>query len=148
MLANLLQTSGDPVLAVARVALGIVMFPHGAQKLLGWLGGYGYRGTMGYFTKNLGIPPLFGMLAIGAEFFGSLALILGLGGRVAALGILAVMTVAALRVHVPAGFFMNWGGQKQGEGYEFHILAAILALVILVHGSGPWSLDMLFAGST
>ena len=141
----LLQTSSDPVLVLVRVALGAVIFPHGAQKVFGWFGGYGPRATMGYF-KSLGIPPLFGALAILSEFLGSIALILGFGGRVAALGILGVMTVAALRVHLPNGFFMNWSGQQKGEGYEYHILAAALALVIIAHGSGPWSVDWLIAG--
>lgn len=144
MWTSLVQTNGDPLPAVTRVVLGAVMFPHGAQHLLGWFGGYGYRRTMDYFV-SLGIPPLFGTLAILAEFFGSLALILGLGGRVAALGILAVMVVAAVRVHLPHGFFMNWVGAKSGEGFEYHVLAAAMAALIIVQGSGLWSLDRLIA---
>jgi|SRR5262245_46994304 len=146
MLGSLLHTGGDPVLALARVALGAVIFPHGAQKVFGWFGGYGPRATMGYF-KSLGIPSLFGGLAILSEFLGSLLLIVGLGSRVAALGILGVMTVAAIRVHLPNRFFMNWSGQQKGEGFEYHILAAALAILIIVRGSGPWSLDWLIAGS-
>jgi putative oxidoreductase len=141
----LLQTNGDPTAALARVALGLVMFPHGAQHLLGWFGGYGYRGTMKWFG-SLGIPPALGALAIFVEFFGSLALVLGVGGRVAALGILAIMLVAAIRVHLPQGFFMNWVGRISGEGYEYHLLASALALVVMVRGSGAWSLDRLIAG--
>jgi putative oxidoreductase len=141
----LLQTSGDPAVALARIVLGLVMFPHGAQHLLGWFGGYGYRGTMSWFA-SLGIPPVFGALAIFIEFLGSIALVFGLGGRFAAVGILGIMVVAALRVHLPVGFFMNWVGKQSGEGYEYHLLAATLALVVIVRGSGAWSLDRLIAG--
>lgn len=144
MLNAVLQTHEDPAAAIARVTLGLVMFPHGAQHLLGWFGGFGYRGTMDYFA-SLGIPAFLGALAIHTEFFGALALVFGLGGRVAALGILAVMLVAAVRVHLPAGFFMNWLGRQSGEGFEYHLLAAALALVVIVRGSGAWSLDRLLA---
>ncbi|HKJ00588.1 MAG TPA: DoxX family protein [bacterium] len=126
---------------ILRLALGLMIFPHGAQKLLGLFGGYGFKGTMGYFTGSLGIPYVFGVLAILAEFFGGLGLILGLFGRVAALGVGATMVVAALTAHRQNGFFMNWTGQQQGEGYEFHLLAAAIAVAILVLGSGAFSLD-------
>jgi len=142
----LVQTHGDPLPALTRVVLGTVMFPHGAQHLLGWFGGYGYRRTMDYFA-SLGIPPLFGTLAILAEFFGSLALVLGLGGRVAALGILTVMAVAAVRVHLRHGFFMNWVGAQSGEGFEYHVLVAAMAALVIVQGSGLWSLDRWIAAA-
>ena len=145
MWTALLQTDGGAAATIARVALGLVIFPHGAQKLLGWFGGYGFRGTMGWF-KSLGIPAAFGVLAILAESLGSAALVLGLLGRVAALGVLAVMVVASLRVHWPNGFYMNWSGQQKGEGFEFHVLAVALALVVILLGSGAWSLDGLIAG--
>lgn len=138
----IIQTDANWVGLVARVILGLVIFPHGAQKLLGWFGGHGYSGTMGYFTQSLGIPYAFGLLAIAAEFFGGLGLLVGLFGRLAAAGVLAVMLVAAVKVHVPNGFFMNWFGSQQGEGYEFHLLAAALALVVIIVGSGALSLDL------
>lgn len=142
MWSNLFQTGNDPVATLARVVLGLVMFPHGAQHLLGWFGGYGYRGTMNWFA-SLGIPAPIGSLAIFVEFFGALALIFGFGGRFAAVGILGIMAVAAVRVHLPVGFFMNWVGKQAGEGYEYHVLAAALAIVVIVLGSGAWSLDRL-----
>ncbi len=145
MWIDLLQTAHSPAATIARVALGLVIFPHGAQKLFGWFGGHGFRGTMGYF-KSLGIPAVFGVLAILAESVGPVALVLGLLGRVAALGILSVMLVATLRVHRPNGLYMNWSGQQKGEGFEFHVLAAALALVVILLGSGAWSLDRLIAG--
>jgi len=130
-----------------RLALGLVILPHGAQKLLGWFGGYGFRGTMGWFTGTMHIPYLFGLLAIIAEFFGPLALLAGLLTRPAALGIAAVMVVAAITSHRQHGFFMNWFGNQQGEGFEFHILAASMAAVLVLTGAGAWSLDYLIASS-
>lgn len=135
-----LENFVDVLTLIFRVGLGLVIFPHGAQKLLGWYGGYGYKGTMGYFS-SIGIPYIFGMLAIVAEFFGSLGLIFGFLTRISAFGIFFVMLVAALKVHIPHGFLMNWFGNKQGEGYEFHILAASIALGLVILGGGAFSLD-------
>jgi putative oxidoreductase len=126
---------------VARLALGLVMFPHGAQKALGWFGGYGFSGTMSFFTGTMHIPAPFAFLAIAAEFAGSVALVLGLFSRVAALGIGTNMVVAVLTTHAANGFFMNWFGNQKGEGIEYHILALGLALIVLVSGGGRASLD-------
>ena len=141
----LTKTDDSNAALVARLTLGLVMFPHGAQKALGWFGGYGFSGTMGFFTGTMHIPALFAFLAIAAEFAGSLALITGLFSRVAALGIAAVMSVAALTAHRGNGFFMNWTGSQKGEGFEFHLLALGLALIVLIHGAGRFSLDALLA---
>src|SRR6266436_8784296 len=121
MLRRLLSTSNSYPLAIVRLALGIVIFAHGAQKLIGWFGGYGFHATMGYFAQQ-GIPPFFAFLAICAEFFGGLGLILGLLSRVAAFGILCNMVVAIVMVHARFGFFMNWAGNKPHEGFEYHVL--------------------------
>jgi putative oxidoreductase len=145
MWSKIIRTDDDKVLAFLRVALGIVVFPHGAQKLLGWYGGFGYTGTMGFLTGMMHIPYPLALLVIIAEFFGALGLIVGLLGRVAAFGIAVNFTVAAFLVHVPNGFFMNWSGQQKGEGYEFFILAIAIALAILIRGSGAWSIDRLLA---
>ena len=144
MLAWLFQTDGTLVPLVVRLALAVVIFPHGAQKLLGWFGGYGFKGTMGYFTGT-GVPAPLALLAIIAEFFGPLGLALGLLTRVAAFGIACVMVVAVVRVHTPNGFFMNWFGNQKGEGYEFHLLAIGLALALIIGGAGRWSLDACLA---
>jgi putative oxidoreductase len=140
----LLRTNDDVVGLVLRLTLAVVMFPHGAQKALGWFGGHGFKGTMGYFTSS-GIPTVFGLLAIAAEFLGSLGVAVGLLTRVAALGIACVMVVAILKVHVPHGFFMNWYGKQQGEGFEFHLLVIGLAVALMIMGGGAWSLDRLIA---
>lgn len=142
----LTQTNDSAAPLLARLTLGLVMFPHGAQKALGWFGGYGYSGTMGFFTGTMHIPAVFAFLAIAAEFAGSLALIAGLFSRVAALGIAAVMGVAILTVHAGNGFFMNWNGNQKGEGFEYHLLALGLALIVIVYGAGKASVDALMAG--
>ena len=137
----LIRTPGDAGATAARLALGIVMFPHGAQKLLGWFGGHGFSGTMGYFTESVGLPWIAAFLVIVAEFFGSLGLIAGFLGRVAAAGIAAIMVGAIVTTHLPHGFFMNWTGNQAGEGFEFHLLALGLAAVVLIRGSGAASVD-------
>ncbi len=145
MFKKLFQTSDDITILILRVTLGIVMFPHGAQKMLGWYGGYGFSGTMGFFTDTMGIPALFAFLAIAAEFFGSLGLITGLLSRVAAFGIASVMVVAIFTVHLSNGFFMNWAGNQPGEGYEYHLLAIALAIAIMIKGAGRWSVDQVLS---
>jgi putative oxidoreductase len=130
---------------VLRVTLGLVIFPHGAQKLLGWFGGYGFAGTMGFLTGTVGLATPLALLVIMAEFFGSLALIAGLFSRAAAVGIATVMVGAIATVHAPNGFFMNWTGQQAGEGFEYHILVIGMALAILIQGSGRLSVDRILA---
>jgi putative oxidoreductase len=137
----LFKTNNHTAPLIARLMLGIVMFPHGAQKMLGWFGGHGFTGTMNFFTGTMHIPAVFAFLAILAEFAGALGLIAGLFSRVAAFGIASVMTVAILTSHVANGFFMNWSGNQKGEGFEYHLLAIGLALIVLIHGGGKASLD-------
>ena len=140
-LRAILSTTGDPVATLARLVLALVMFPHGAQKVLGWFGGYGFSGNMQFFTEQLGIPAMLAFLAIAVEFLGPVALALGLGARIAAAGVAVNMAVAVWMVHLPNGFFMNWFGSQKGEGFEYHLLAIALALVVVIRGSGAWSLD-------
>jgi putative oxidoreductase len=147
MLRKLLATSNDLTLTLVRLVLGVVFFAHGAQKMLGWFGGYGFHGTMGFFTQQMGIPAPLAFLAICAEFFGGLGLIFGLLARIAALGIITNMLVAIVTVHSANGFFMNWSGQQKGEGFEYHLLAIALAIVVLIKGSGGLSIDRVLAGS-
>ena len=144
MIKSLLKTNNDVTPLILRVLLGAIFLPHGAQKVLGWFGGHGLEGTMGYFTGALGIPAIFAFLAIAAESAGALALISGFFTRVAAVGIAGVMAVAAT-MHASHGFFMNWSGTQKGEGIEYHLLAAGIALVLVITGGGKWSLDSLIA---
>jgi putative oxidoreductase len=148
MFRKLLATSDDWTLTMLRLVMGVVFFAHGAQKTLGWFGGYGFSGTMGFFTQQMHIPAVFAFLAICAEFLGGIGLILGALGRVAAFGIACNMVVAVMMVHAPNGLFMNWSGQQKGEGFEFHLLALAIAGVLMVRGSGAFSLDRKLSGET
>jgi putative oxidoreductase len=141
MWKKIIRTNDDTVALVLRLILGIVFFPHGMQKLLGWFGGYGFEGTMGFFTAKLGIPAVFAFLAVMAEGLGSLGLIAGLGTRIAAFGIAVNMAVAVLMLHLPNGFFMNWFGNQKGEGIEYHLLVIGMAVALMIVGGGRWSLD-------
>ena len=141
MLQKIVHTSNDFAITILRLALGIVFFAHGAQKMLGWFGGYGFSGTMGFFTHQMGIPAPFAFLAICAEFFGGLGLIVGFLGRIAGFGIMCNMIVAVMMVHAKNGLFMNWFGNQKGEGYEYHVLAIAIALAIIIRGSGAFSVD-------
>jgi putative oxidoreductase len=141
LLRRVLVTEGDWGAMVARVALGGVMLPHGAQKLLGWFGGYGFQTTMGFLTTQVGLPYPIALLVILIESIGALCLVLGLAGRVMAAGVAAVMVGAVATTHLSNGLFMNWAGSQKGEGFEFHILAIALALVVMLRGSGAASVD-------
>ena len=117
------------------------MIPHGAQKLLGWFGGYGLSATLGWLTDGAGLPFPVALAVVVAESVGALALIVGVATRAAALGILAVMIGAVLTTHLSNGFFMNWDGTQPGEGVEFHLLAATVAIGAAIYGGGRGSVD-------
>ena len=111
---------------ILRITLGLVILPHGAQKLLGMFGGYGFAGTMDFFT-GMGLPAIIALLVILGESLGAMALILGFVTRFMALGILIIMTGAMLMAHLQFGFFINWSGAAAGNGVEFHLITIILA---------------------
>jgi len=137
----LFQTDDGWTGLILRLTLGLVMFPHGAQKLLGWFGGFGFNGTMGFFTQKMGLPWLIALLIIIGESFGSVALLAGFLTRFTAASLAIIMLGAIALVHLPNGFFMNWFGQQQGEGYEYHLLVIGIAAALLVTGGGKWSVD-------
>jgi len=126
---------------ILRLTLGLVIFPHGAQKLLGWYGGFGFDGTIGFFTQQMGVPWLIAFLVIIGESFGSVALMAGFLTRFSAASLAVIMLGAITMVHLPHGFFMNWFGKQQGEGYEYHLLVIGVAAALLVTGGGKWSVD-------
>ncbi|MBP8645368.1 MAG: DoxX family protein [Syntrophobacteraceae bacterium] len=138
---TLLRTNDWWTNLVVRVALGIVMVPHGVQKLLGWFGGGGLWATAPLFSEKLHISAGLTILVIVSELLGGLGLIAGFLTRVCAFGVFCVMAGAVVLVHWPHGFFMNWSGNQAGEGFEFHILAMATALTLLVTGGGKWSVD-------
>lgn len=141
MLRNILRTNDDRVMAFLRIALGVVVLPHGAQKVFGWWGGFGFSGTLGFLTQQMNIPAVLALLVFAAEFLGALGLIIGFLSRIAAFGIAVDFTVALFLVHLPNGFFMNWSGQQKGEGIEFFILAISIAIGVMIRGSGALSID-------
>jgi putative oxidoreductase len=141
LLNRLVRTNDDAALTVLRLTLGIVMFPHAAQKVFGWFGGPGFSGFVGFTGSQYGIPAGFAVLAIAAELLGSLGLLLGLLGRVAAFGIFCEMVVVILLIHRHFGFFVNWTGRQAGEGFEYHLLVIGIAIVIMLRGSGAASVD-------
>ena len=135
------KTDHDRSLSLQRIALGAIILPHGLQKLLGWFGGYGFAGTMGFFVDTMHIPTPIAFLVIMIESLGALGLIAGIFSRGCAAGIGAVMLGAIVTTHLPNGFFMNWFGAQKGEGFEYHLLVLALAVPIIVRGGGAFSLD-------
>jgi putative oxidoreductase len=146
MFRSLLRTAPDPAPALARLTLALVFFPHGAQHVLGWFGGFGFTGTLAWMTGTLGFPGPLAVLALVTELAAPVALLLGLGSRAAALGLVGLM-IGALTTHVGNGFFMNWFGTLPAgqEGFEYHILAIALSAGVVLQGSGAWSLDLALA---
>jgi putative oxidoreductase len=145
MIRKLFATDNNFATSVLRLTLGIVFFAHGAQKMLGWFGGYGFHGTMAFFTQMMHIPAPFAILAIAAEFFGGLGLIFGFLTRIAAFGIFSNMVVAIAMIHHNFGFFMNWTGMQKGEGFEYHLLTIAVAILLMIRGAGGASIDYILA---
>jgi putative oxidoreductase len=145
MLRKLFVTDDDIATTILRLVLGVVFFAHGAQKMLGWFGGFGFTGTMGFFTNMMHIPAPLAFLAIVAEFFGGLGLILGFLTRIAAFGIAMNMVVAIATVHGAYGLFMNWTGAQKGEGFEYHLLVLAMTAFLMIRGAGAFSIDHVIA---
>ncbi len=141
MLKMLIRTDNGITQLVLRLFLGAIMFPHGAQKALGWFGGHGFTATVHYFTQSMALPTALAVLVIIAEFGGSIGLIFGFLTRLAAFGIGSVMVGAIVTVNYRNGFFMNWTGNQAGEGFEFHLLAIAIALALIIKGGGAASID-------
>jgi putative oxidoreductase len=140
-LLDLLSTSGGSGATVLRLALAAVLFPHGAQKLLGWFGGYGFEGTRAFLTDQIGLPSFLAVGVILLEFFGPILLLLGVLTRPVALATIGLMLGAVATVHWPHGFFMNWSGAQAAEGFEYHLLVIAIALALVIQGGGAFSLD-------
>jgi putative oxidoreductase len=141
MIRRLYATDDSAATSILRLVLGVVFFAHGAQKMLGWFGGFGFAGTMGFFTGLLHIPAPLAFLAIAAEFFGGIGLIFGFLTRIAAFGIGVNMLVAIMTVHRAFGFFINWTGTQKGEGFEFHLLVLAIVAFLMIRGAGAFSVD-------
>lgn len=141
MIRKMLATDDSTATTILRLVLGLVFFAHGAQKMLGWFGGFGFSATMAAFTGMMHIPAPLAFLAIVAEFFGGLGLILGFLTRIAAFGIGMNMLVAIATVHGAFGFFMNWTGSQKGEGFEYHLLVLAMVGFLMIRGAGALSVD-------
>ncbi len=141
LIQTLLTSQSNLGFSIARLILGLVLFPHGAQKMLGLFGGFGFSGTMEFFSQQMGLPPIVGFSVIAIEFFGSISLILGLLSRCWAIAIIGLFMGIIFTSQLQNGFFMNWFGNQEGEGYEYSILIIGLALSILINGSGGYALD-------
>jgi len=138
---KIFQTNESNATTIIRIVLGLILFPHGAQKMLGWFGGYGFDGTMGFLTGTAGLPWIMAFLVIAIEFFGAIALIVGFATRIVAVGIISLFAGIVFTSHLQNGFFMNWAGNLKGEGYEYHLLIIGMAIALLVSGAGKWSID-------
>ena len=147
MLRNLFSTNPDWTLTIIRTILGVVFFAHGAQKLLGWFGGPGLNQTMRTMHDSLRLPRLLAFAAVATEFLGGLGLVVGLLSRVAAVGIGVTMLAAIVMVHGRNGLFIDWFGARKNHGYEYHLLALALAIVLIAKGSGAFSLDRVLLNS-
>lgn len=141
----LFETQESWSLAVLRVFLGTVVFAHGAQKLFGLFGGFGFDGTMQFFTETMGLLWLIGFLVIILESFGAVALVMGITTRLIAISYIFIGIGIVLTTHLPNGFFMNWFNNQDGEGWEYFILWVGMAMALSISGGGKYSLDRAIA---
>lgn len=146
IMTNTINKKLDISLLITRITVGIVIGAHGAQKLLGWFGGYGFDGTLGFFTGEIGLPYILAVAIITLESLGMIALIAGLFTRFLSSALIVIMLGAIFKSHLTNGFFMNWSGMQSGEGYEFHLLVMALAAVLIFNGAGVYSFDNLVFG--
>jgi len=144
---KLFDTTDSWTFTVLRIILGLVIFPHGAQKLLGWFGGYGFTGTMNFFTETVGLTWIIGVLVIILESFGAIALVAGAGTRIIAASYIILALGIMFSSHVQHGFFINWSGSQSGEGFEYFILWIALSIALLINGGGKYSVDKSFLKS-
>lgn len=128
---------------ILRLSLGFIMLPHGMQKLFGAFGGFGYKATMNFFTESMKLPWIISLAVILIEFFGSVGLVVGFASRIWAAGFIIIMTGAILTTNAKFGLFMNWFGNQEGEGFEYHLLVIGMCIALFIAGSGNYSIDQL-----
>lgn len=137
----ILKTNNDWTGLITRLTVGLIMFPHGAQKVFGWFGGPGFTNEMNFFTETLNLPWLIAFLVIVIEFAGSISLIIGFVSRIWSIAMIVLFVGIIYTAHLEHGFFMNWFGNQKGEGYEYHLLIIGLSLITVINGSGKYSVD-------
>ena len=140
----IIQTTDHWVGLVLRLTAGIIMLPHGLQKLMGLFGGYGFSDTVEYFTKTMKLPWIIAVAVILIESIGALLMIAGALTRLWAMAFIAVMLGAIISTNAKNGLFMNWYGTQSGEGYEYHLLMIGICAALLLVGSGKFSVDRIF----
>ena len=143
MIKQIFKSNTDWTGFILRLTIGFILFPHGAQKVFGWFGGYGFEGTMSFFTSTMHIPWVIGILVILIEFIGSVFLIAGFATRIWAFAVITNMAGIIFSSHIQNGFFMNWFGNQAGEGIEYFLLVIGLSIALLINGSGKYSVDKL-----
>ncbi len=141
MKEKIFSTNNDWTGLVTRLTIGLIMFPHGAQKVFGWFGGPGFTNEMGFFTDTLHLPWLIAFLVIVTEFLGAVSLIIGFASRFWSIATIILFIGIIFIAHTDNGFFMNWFGNQKGEGYEYHLLVIGLSIATLINGSGKYSVD-------
>ena len=144
-LKKIIKTNNDWVGLITRLTIGGVLFPHGAQKMLGIFGGYGFTGTIDFFTQQINLPWIVAFSVIVIEFIGAISMIIGFASRIWALAIAFLFVGIIFTTNLEHGFFMNWFGTQNGEGYEYSLLMIGLSLATLVNGSGKYSIDNVIA---
>jgi putative oxidoreductase len=145
---GLFSTNGGVSSLILRLTLGVVMFAHGSQKVLGWFGGHTFFETLNMFTQKMHMPAPLAVLVMAAEFLGGLGLIVGLLTRIAAFGIACDMIGAIALVHWRFGLFMIWFGNQKGEGFEYHLLVIAICIALMIRGGGSLSLDSALSGGS
>ncbi len=143
MIRKIIKTNDNWGQLITRLTLGLVLLPHGAQKMLGLFGGYGFSSTLETLTKQMQLPWVIAFLVIIIEFFGAISLIFGFLNRIWSLAIIFLFLGIIFTAQIEHGFFMNWFGIQKGEGYEYSLLIIGLAMSILINGAGKFSIDSL-----
>lgn len=141
MRSFLFKTDNSYISLILRLAAGMVMLAHGSQKMFGLFGGYGFTGTMGFFTQTVHLPWIIAFTEIMIEFFGAIALLLGLATRLTGIAFTTILLGIVLTSHIQYGFFMNWFGNQKGEGIEYFIIYTAIAASLIISGGGRFSLD-------
>ncbi len=144
MLKQLLPSNENWAPAFIRITLAIVLFPHGAQKLVGWFGGPGFSGAIEHLTVDFGLPWVLSFLVIFVEFFAPLFLLVGLFTRISACSVFILFVGIIFTAHATDGFFMNWFGQLPAgsEGFEYHLLILGMSAALITSGGGKYAADI------
>ena len=144
---KIFNTNNDWTGFVTRLSIGLILFPHGAQQMLGLFGGYGFSGTMSFLTDTMHLPWLIAFLVITIEFFGSISLVTGFASRLWSIAMAVIFIGTIFTAHIGNGFFMNWYGTQKGEGFEYALLIVGLSIATVINGSGKYSIDnVIFKG--